>query len=120
MPPPAEWWVREHGVSQLTLRELGIPDNPQDTPLAKQRMQWVRDNRLADDLAGVLHQAIQDEGTPLRRLPYGPMVYDYRGLSMAVATCMTETTDPTCIRSLILQPDGGVYHDWTKRGSRVL
>jgi len=112
--------LRDAGVSQLTLRELGVPSNPLNTPTAATRIQWVRDHALDPAKVQDLHQEVIRNGHPLRRLPYGPMVYDYHGLSVAVATCMTETTDPTMIRSLILQPDGGVYHDWNYRGSRLI
>lgn len=111
--------LREAGASQLTLRELGVPDNPLDTPLAQKRVKWVEEHALHPAHVRALNATVISGGKELRRLPYGPMVYDYHGLSVAVATCMTETTDPTQIRSLILQPDGGIYHTWNWRGSRL-
>lgn len=105
------------GVHQLTLRQLGVPPRPVESDESRRRMAWVRDNALPPADVAQLHGRVAAEGTLLRTLSYGARVVDYRGLSVCVATCMTETAAPDEIRSLILQPDGHLYHSWNHRGS---
>ena len=112
--------MRSRGVHQLTLRELGIPAVTQPTKEAKEKIEWIRDNALPRDDVRTIIKQIEDGGVLLRRLSYGAAVYDYRGLSVCVASCLTEKSDPNEIRSLILMPDGHVYHSWNYRGSILL
>jgi molybdenum cofactor biosynthesis enzyme MoaA len=111
--------LREHGVHQLTLRSLGLPEVSRDTPAAQRVADWVEKNKLEDDLEIRLEGRIVSLGTALRPLPHGEWVYDYRGLSVTVSSCLTETRREE-VRSLILQPDGHVYHSWNHRGSIIL
>lgn len=112
--------MRDCGVHQWTLRELGIPEQPQDSDEAEQKIRWVRDHALSRETVREVLRRIEEDGTLLRRLSYGAAVYDYRGLSVCIASCMTEQSDPDEIRSLILMPDGHVYHSWNYRGSILL
>jgi len=115
-----EKWLRklkEHGVSQLTFRELGLPDRIEDTPKAEKKKKWIEEHALPEEDVFALELAIRDNGTFQRKLFYGPEVYDVEGLSVVLATCMSHGTDEEEIRSLILQPDGRVYHNWDYEGS---
>jgi len=111
--------LRMNGVHQLTLRQLGFPEVARDTDGARRVEEWIMDHKLEDDQEIRLEERIMSRGTPLRPLPHGDMVYDYRGLSVTVSACLTETHRDE-VRSLILQPDGHVYHSWNHRGSVLL
>ena len=108
------------GVRQLTLRTLGVPDRPEETPEAAERIQWVRDHGMPEEDVDLLRNQVVEEGAPLRRLSYGARVYDFHGLSVVATTCMSETEEVEEIRSFILQPDGHIYHSWNYRGSVLL
>lgn len=109
--------LREAGVHQLTLRELGMPGNVDpEHRVAK----WVDEHKVCNNRLHWLKRFIEDEGTALRRLSYGNTVYEFEGLGVAVATCMTDNANPDEIRSLILMPDGHLYHSWNHRGSILL
>ena len=112
--------LADRGVRQLTLRQLGVPDRPEDTDEAAQRISWVQQNGLPAAEVQALQQQVVEHGTPLRSLSYGAMVYDYRGLSVVATTCLSDTVDADEIRSFILQPDGHIYHSWNYRGSVLL
>jgi len=81
---------------------------------------WVDENTVCNNRLHWLKRFIEAEGTALRRLSYGNTVYEFEGLGVAVATCMTDTPNPDEIRSLILMPDGHLYHSWNHRGSILL
>ncbi len=108
------------GVRQLTLRTLGVPDRPEESAEAAERIAWVREHGMPEEDVDALQQQIIDGGEPLRQLSYGARVYDFHDLSVVIATCMSDTQREEEIRSFILQPDGHVYHSWNFRGSVLL
>ena len=112
--------LASRGVRQLTLRTLGVPDCPEETTEASERIAWVREHGMPEADVAALEDRIRSEGQPLRRLSYGARVYDYHDLSVVVATCMSDTQEVEEIRSFILQPDGHVYHSWNFKGSVLL
>ena len=115
--------LRNNGVHQLTLRELGTAEVDASSPAADRVRDWVTNNKLEDTFEMALIERVHGHGAPLRELPHGGWVHDYRGVAVVTATCMevlpTDLRDGR-VRSLILQPDGGLYHSWQHRGSRVL
>jgi molybdenum cofactor biosynthesis enzyme MoaA len=109
-----------HGVRQLTLRELGVPERPEGGDEAADKIAWVRANALPAADVERLEREVVEHGSRLRSLSYGATVYDYHGLSVVVTTCMSDRTSVEEIRSFILQPDGHVYHSWNYRGSVLI
>jgi len=109
--------LREAGVHQLTIRELGLPDGVDPEHRVPT---WIHENKLSAQRTEMLADYIKRTGTALRRLSYGNTVYEFEGLDVTVSTCMTDNEDPDEIRSLILMPDGHVYHSWNHRGSILL
>ena len=112
--------LASRGVRQLTLRTLGVPDCPEETSEAAERIAWVHEHGMPEDEVARLLCQVVDSGQPLRRLSYGARVYDYHDLSVVVATCMSDTQEVEEIRSFILQPDGHIYHSWNYKGSVLL
>jgi pyruvate-formate lyase-activating enzyme len=108
------------GARQLTLRSLGVPEKPVDTPDARNKVAWIKEHALAEKDVKTLEKEVRTRGALLRTLSYGATVYDYHNLSVTVATCMTEAEREDDIRSLILMPDGHVYHSWNYAGSVLL
>ncbi len=109
-----------HGVRQLTLRRLGVPQHPLASERAQACVRWVEDNAMAQEDVAALEAEVLNHGTPLRQLSYGATVYDFCGLSVVVTTCQSENPNPNEIRSIILQPDGHLYHSWEHPGSILL
>ena len=112
--------LARRGVRQLTLRQLGVPDRPEQTPEASERIAWVEQQRMPEAQVALLETRVVEYGEPLRSLSYGARVYDFHDLSVVVTTCMSESMEEEEIRSFILQPDGHIYHSWNFRGSVLL
>lgn len=112
--------LRESGVHQFTLRDLGIPAVSKKDSIKIERVRnWIEFNKLPSTTSSDLVDLVRRNGTKLRPLPHGGFVYDIGGLSTVVTDCMTDTQEDS-VRSLILQPDGGLYHSWNYKGSRIL
>jgi molybdenum cofactor biosynthesis enzyme MoaA len=116
----------KNGVHQLTLRELGLPMRWQrfvDDEMSHGEVAvslWIEENRLSTDILNNISHRIDLDHKVVRHLSYGPPVYDFRGISLSIASCMTETDNPEEVRSLIFQPDGHVYSSWVYKGSILL
>ena len=113
------------GVHQLTLRELAIPEfNAIDGERSSVVQNWVRLNGMGSPAVRALRTEVATNGTLIRQNSFGVDIYDYHGLSTAVATkdatCMARGTDPNEIRAMILQPDGHCYSSWQLPGSILI
>lgn len=106
----------ERGVDKLTLREVEAPSNPLDMKVAN----WVKDKKPHGAAVRLRHNLEESGATLLLRLPHGGVVYDVRGQNVAVATCLTKTTNPDDIRQIIFFPDGRIAYDWQHPGARIL
>jgi len=106
------------GVRQLTFRQLGFPEVPEETKSSSEKIKWIEQNGFG--LFSDLSETVRSCGSFLRSLSYGAEVFDFEGLSVVPTTCMTEKTNGEEIRSFILQPDGHIYHSWNYRGSILL
>jgi hypothetical protein len=116
-----EWLVdlcRESYVDQLMLRNVVIPSNvPVDTPTVG----WIVKNvdpavypRLQDELK----RACEKDGMVIRKLNFGSIVYDCKGVSVTYSDyCVQDSNDGEDIRSLILMEDGHCYSNWNSKAS---
>lgn len=110
--------IKEAGGHQLTLRELGIPNSYPESH--EHIVDWIKEYSLSNYQLMAIKKEVEDENRMLRTVSYGPNVYDYHGLSTVIASCMSDNKDPEEIRSLILQPNGHLYHSWNFEGSILL
>ena len=106
----------ERGVDKLTLREVEAPSNPLDMKVAM----WVKDEKIHGAATRLCQNLEMNRATLLLKLPHGGVVYDVRGQNVAVATCLTKTTNPDDIRQIIFFPDGRIAYDWQHPGARIL
>lgn len=104
------------GVDKLTLREVEGPYKPRDAAVGH----WVNAEK-PHGASARLRQYLEAEGARrLMKLPHGGIIYDVKGQNVAVATCLTKTTDPDDIRQIIFFPDGRISYDWQHPGARIL
>lgn len=112
------------GVHQLTLRELGLPKygirDKEGNEAVRKKREWVEMHKASENVVQVIKNEVANPERLLRELSFGIKIYDYENLSVGVTTCMTDNPNPDEIRSLILQPDGHVYHSWNFVGSVLL
>ena len=118
---------KELGAEQITFRKLygGGEDNPESI--------WVDDNachetvfrRINEYIGGEKDEEFQTgyhhngEGTPLYRLPFGPMVYSIDGMSVAIDDdCMSKDNNDV-LKYVILRENGKLYCRWDDEGSLI-
>jgi molybdenum cofactor biosynthesis enzyme MoaA len=104
------------GVDKLTLREVVAPTNPLDMKVAM----WVKDEKPIGAAARLRSHLELTGAHRLLVLPHDCVVYDVKGQNVAVASCLTKTTNPDDIRQIIFFPDGRIAYDWQHPGARIL
>jgi len=107
-------------VDQLSFRTITVPSG---TDPADPRAVWIRENVVLDTvrnwMAGMSFE-LKAQGRVVRRLPYGAVLYDYRGLSVThFDYCIQDSHGEDDVRSLIFQEDGHLYTTWNSRASRL-
>lgn len=114
-----EWAInlKSIGLHQLTLRQIGSPSEMGSNHTGI--MNWIGDKAACRNTIQIVKNTVENPERLLRNLTYGARVYDYKGLSTSVVTCMTDNANPDEIRSVILQPDGHCYHSWNFSGSSI-
>lgn len=103
---------KELGANQVTFRKLYTSgkDSPED--------KWVENNSCNEKILDFLKFRIK-EGTPLYRLPYGPMVYSVMGMSAVLDDdCMSKENNDS-LKYVILREDGKLYCRWDDKGSLI-
>jgi hypothetical protein len=56
-------------------------------------------------------------GTRLRELVHGAIIYDYKGQNICLSDCLTMNPKDNSIRQVIFFPDGHVRYDWQHEGA---
>lgn len=109
----AESWK----IDQVTFRKLWCV---KDTP----EKEWIDANSeyVYDFLDAVVSFIHRNGGTRIRRLPYGPVIYDYKGISIVVDDDSTENKDAqmTDIKYYIIRENGKLYCSWDSKASLIL
>jgi len=101
------------GANQVTFRKLYTSGN--DSPEDK----CVEENSCHENILKFLSFKIHSDGTPLYRLPYGPMAYSIQGMSVVLDDdCMSKENDDS-LKYIILREDGKLYCRWDDKGSLI-
>lgn len=106
---------RDLQVDQLTVRELGEPEESWRGQYVKQ---WVRQHKI-DVVEAGMEEFLQKEATELFRLPHGAIVYDLKGQNVCLNNCLTFPSKEGEIRQLIFCPDNHLRYDWQKTGALI-
>jgi molybdenum cofactor biosynthesis enzyme MoaA len=125
----------DHGVEQLTLREVTRPYHISGFSAGDHRkwtdiIAWTQDHKLkiTDPETGMFisgDKFLQDYveqigGQKLLHLPHGAMVYDVEGQNVCTNNCLTDNLNPDEIRQLIYFPDGHLRYDWKYKGAIII
>jgi len=102
----------EQGVEQLTVRPVDKPNKSENPEIAE----WV-ENHLVNDKIDGMRDFLDENGTRLRELVHGAIVYDYKGQNICLSNCLTVEADDNAIRQIIFFPDGHVRYDWQHKGA---
>jgi molybdenum cofactor biosynthesis enzyme MoaA len=104
------------GIDQVTFREVEMPNVVMDDKVGK----WVAANKAQGAAVRLLHHLESRGAVRLLEMPHGGVVFDYGGQNVAIANCLTRSTDPNDIRSIIYFPDGRLQYDWRYKGARIV
>jgi len=107
---------KEFKVTQLTLREVDMPGNADDSEV----LEYVKAQKPHGSAERLYHYLAMNGAHKLQDLPHGGMVFDYRDQNVCISNCLTETTDPNDIRQIIFYPNGDIGYDWKYKGARIL
>ncbi len=107
----------EHGVEQLTLREV---DRPADPAAAPEVAEYVDLQKPVGAAKALFHYLVRKGANRLPDLPHGGVVFDYRNQNVCISNCLTDTLDPNDIRQIIFFPNGEISYDWKFKGARIL
>jgi hypothetical protein len=105
-------WAIATNVDQLTFRKIYAEGN---TPQA----QWVRAHQFDPDKWSAIKNYVKYEGTPIRLLPFGAILYDVSGIGVVVDDdCMAKKNIEE-VRYYVLRANNKLYSLWDAKGSLV-
>lgn len=104
------------GIDQVTFREVEMPYEVSDDKVGL----WVYANKASGAAVRLLHHLESRGAVNLLDMPHGGVVFDYGGQNVAIANCLTTSTDPNDIRQIIYFPDGRLQYDWRYRGAKIV
>lgn len=108
------------GVSQLSFRNIVIPDNPIETINSKETSEWIHNHCCEERYCKIVDnfKEFNDYVNIIRKLPFGVTVYDFKGISVTMfEECLQHNNNNEDIRSLIYQEDGHMYTSWNSSAS---
>lgn len=101
------------GADQITFRKLYHSNDD------SQQTNWVKDNSANERIFSDINNYVTKNGTPLYRLPFGPMVYSINGMSTVVDNdCMSKENNES-LKYVILRENGKLYCRWDDEGSLI-
>ena len=103
------------GASQVTFRKMWSSEG---TPEAE----WILKNTSYEEwLLKTINNIVTNEGTFLRKLPYGASIFDYKGFSIVVDddSMGKETKDDDTCKYYIIRENGKMYYSWDSTASLV-
>jgi hypothetical protein len=112
---------KDKNVKQLSFRKVSIPDEIAPNNLAEKTALWINETlpeKRFTKYEQELNSLIEKEGTPIRKLNFGPVIYDYQGIGVTIFPyCIQNSSGDDDIRSLIYQEDGHLYTSWGSKAS---
>ena len=108
-------------VDQLTFRLVTIPEYIFEYNESSYKViDWIKENvtQIATNYYNAANTYIKHVGYFIRKLNFGPSVYDVSGLSCtAHNACIQDHADEDDLRSLIYLEDGHLYTSWNSKAS---
>lgn len=106
--------AKKLNADQITFRKLYVPDNA-DNKIAS----WIKENKIDNDTYSLLKSNLKTSSKEIDILPYGAIVYDYKGISMVMDDdCMNEELS-SIKKYFILRPNSKLYSKWDTPASLI-
>ncbi len=116
-------FINECDADQFTISAISIPTNGiEKTKKALETQDWIKEN-VGDAsemfIKNSMGRAVA-KGRLIRRLSYGPSIFEYRGISLSYFDrCIQENSSEENIRSIIFQEDGHLYYYWNSKAGII-
>jgi len=102
---------------QITIRQMGLPLRYQlKTRRGKEVAKFVRVNMIDTK---PIWEYLKKHGQKIITFPWGSEVFDFEGISVCIAECLTIRPQDDTIRSAILYPDGHLRYSWEFPGAVI-
>ncbi len=106
-------FAKDNKVEQLTVTPARKPGKSESKEVAD----YVEAHMLPEKTICSMKNFLNSNGTKLRKLVHGAIVYDYKGQNICLNDCLTIDPEDKSIRQLIFFPDGHVRYDWQHPGA---
>lgn len=106
-------FAKENKVEQLTATPVRKPAKSENEEVAK----YVEEHRVPEKTISDMKQFFDTNGTRLRELAHGAIIYTYKRQNICLSDCLTMNPKDNAIRQLIFFPDGHVRYDWQHEGA---
>ena len=109
-------FCKENNVTQLTMRPVTLSrskDNPEV-------FEWTKKNKPNKKDVNKIYSYVRKKGNLLMNLMHGASIYDIKGISVCITTCLTLNPNMEDIRQLIFFPNGKIRYDWQYEGAILL
>lgn len=106
---------KDNGISQLSFRELTIPDYAVDSKASQDAQKYIQgiDKAEVHTYLNKFFHEVETRGQFVRSLDFGANIYMIDGVSCVVmGKCIQENSDDSDIRSLIYWEDGHMSTSW--------
>lgn len=105
-------WALMHDFDQITFRKIySDGDNDQAA--------WIREHTFDPANYEKIERYVQQNGTPIARLPFGFIKYSVHGISTVIdGNCMAKDNIDE-MKYAILRPNGHLYSRWDDTGSLI-
>ena len=109
-------YAKRNDIAQLTVRPVTKPKGSRNDSISD----WISEQCVPESQITEITDYLEANGTRLRELTHGGIVYDVDGQNICLTNCLTNKPEEDKMRQLIFFPDGKISYDWQYEGARIL
>lgn len=106
-------FAKKEKVEQLTLTPVNKPEHPEH----QEAWDWTQRHHLSEAQLEEIKTYLQSNGSQIRILSHGAIVYDLYGQNICLNNCLTVQPENEELRNIIFFPDGHCRSHWQYEGS---
>lgn len=106
-------WAKERNIDQLTFRKI------YHSGLNTEQDKWINAHNYNFENLHDIEQYIKMNGTPIRTLPFGSILYDCQGIGVVIDNDCMAKNNLSEMRYAILRPNNHLYSSWDLKGSLI-
>jgi uncharacterized Fe-S cluster-containing radical SAM superfamily enzyme len=111
-------WAKYHKVEQVSLMPVSKPQKTGHEHDLK-TFDWVDSHTVGMKSLDAIAADFKKNGSPIRQLEHGAVVYDYDGQNVCLNHCLRSPNDLGVIRNLIFDGEH-LRHDWRFEGAILI